>query len=128
MPATEWTMSLWMYIDTLEPQNGSVLEMIRPNMALYWLGTKLRMYSAQITNTQEVETTGRPSLKWIHSIMGAYNGVTFGVVTIKDGTQYTLSTTDVVTITSETICTGTTGYPFIVISTLGCRCRPNFHH
>lgn len=109
-------MSIWIYLETLEPKQASVLEILEPNMALYWLGTKLRLYSAQITTTQEIETTGRPLLKWIYSIMCTYNGVTFGVVTMKDGTQYTLSSADVVPVTSETICTGTTGSPFIVIS------------
>jgi hypothetical protein len=32
LPATEWTMSLWIYIETLGPQHMAVLEMIRPDM------------------------------------------------------------------------------------------------
>lgn len=127
LPATEWTISLWVYTEE-SGANQSALSMIRPDMALVWIGTKLRLYVAGIEDLPILETPGKPLNTWIHSIMGVHNGVSFGVVTIKDGTQYTLSMTNVVTFTSETIVLGTNSSPFVsVISKIGSSCRLNFY-
>lgn len=102
---SEWTASCWIYIDELEP-TAHVFGLSDPQMVLSWEGTKLKMSGIGIT-TQEVETTGRPALKWFHAILGSHGGVSFGVVTIKGGAQYTLSINQAVIIKSTTTVTGT---------------------
>ena len=102
---SEWTVSCWIYIEELE-SNAPVFGLSDPQMVLSWEGTKLKMSGTKIT-TQEVETTGRPALKWFHAILGSHGGVSFGIVTIKGGAQYTLSINQEVIIKSTTIVTGT---------------------
>lgn len=96
---SEWTVSCWIYITVLE-DTATVFGLSDPQMELAWAGTKLKMTGVGPT-AQEVETTGRPISKWFHAILGSHGSVSFGVVTIKGGAQYTLTVNQAVILTSQ---------------------------
>ena len=82
-----------------------MLETSDPGIGFNWAGTSLTFGSkGQIIGVMEMPNL--PMNQWLFAIMGSKDGVSFGVVTKKEGSQYFVSDITTLTVTSETVFVG----------------------
>lgn len=83
--SVEWTVSAWTFVVATGFTAHSFLTIAPPYQTIYFVSGKLVLYGEFNIQAPGIEL---PKGVWIHAIMGLKGGNFFGVVTLRDGTQY----------------------------------------
>ena len=89
--SVDWTVSAWTFITATADMNHELLRINSPFEGLHfnkYFSNQLEIYGMSGT---KAPGTALPIGVWMHAIMGVSGGILFGVVTLRDGTQYTVS-------------------------------------
>lgn len=95
-PITEWSASLWQYTES-----SLVISTSGPYCGIYWSGTRLTHTNGFVNNA--LTTAETLPVKWIFVQLGSTATMSYGAVTVLNGSQYYIASTFTITLTTSSV-------------------------